>query len=158
MLSQEEYDNRMREIQKAKNKKTRDMILAISGFVVFVVFLLIITKINKNKEFENKSRTTHTKKQDYTEKQAYNFVINYGDNGYTIGNQIDFLVGMMNAEGDRCEVKDGQAIHLGNNVFSVSCVVVVNNSERHYYSWKADLTRRRVTPESELAQKLVYPK
>ena len=51
MLSQEEYDNRMREIQKAKNKKTLTIILTALGMVVII---LIISPIIKNREVENK--------------------------------------------------------------------------------------------------------
>ena len=50
MLNQEEFDNRMREISKAKNKKNIIIVLAALGFVVFMHII-----INTNKEKQVKS-------------------------------------------------------------------------------------------------------
>ena len=97
-----------------------------------------------------------TRKGDYSERDAYNFVIAYGQKGWTIGNQIDGMVGVMRAQGDQCEVVDGQASRLRGDIFLVRCVVLVNKKEKHHYSWEANLKEQSVKPLSEYARKLHY--
>ena len=90
------------------------------------------------------------------QREVYNFVVNYGKKGYTLGNQIDLLVGLLRGQGDKCEVVNGCAREIGNNVFDVGCTVVVNNRERYESRWRADMTAKSVVPVSEYAKKLYY--
>lgn len=99
-----------------------------------------------------------THKGDQGERDAYDFVVAYGRKGWTVGNQIDGMVGFMRAQGDKCEVVDGQASRLRGDIFLVRCVVVVNEKEKYHYSWEANLQEQTVKPLSEHARQLHYPK
>jgi len=118
LKNKEEFDNHMREISKAKNKKIIIIVLIAIGFVVF----MFIININKEKEVVNKASP---------------------ENAYYISQQFveDRLKSPASAEFPRFSNSGVSVSYTGNDTYKVSAYVDAQNSFgaliRTYYKCEA---------------------
>ena len=125
----------------------------------------------KKKPIPTKTETqiqTETKKPtqtsiSYSKKEVYDFVINYpiyGEEakelGYTIGSMTDMLVGILRSEGQKVDVVEGWAEPTGEKgIWRVSYVVVADG-KRDKVIYVADMNKKTVEPDNQIARDLFY--
>ncbi len=133
-----------------------------------VVFLIIIVAVIIGSMSEDEKKPTKTEKSpqtsiSYSRKEVYEFVINYpiyGEEakelGYTIGSMTDLLVGILRSEGQKVDVVEGNAEPTGEKgIWRVSYVVVANG-KRDKVIYVADMNKKTVEPNNQIARDLFY--
>jgi len=97
-------------------------------------------------------------KPKYTARQVYDFVLQYEIHregsglGYTVGATTDLMCELMKAQGDKVDITDGKAWLVKGDIWRVSYVVVINDSEFHTFEFEADMARKTVKPISKMAR------
>jgi len=97
-------------------------------------------------------------KPKYTARQVYDFVLQYEIHregsglGYTVEATTDLMCGLMKAQGDKVDITDGKAWLVKRDIWRVSYVVVINDSEFHTFEFEADMARKTVKPISKMAR------
>ena len=97
-------------------------------------------------------------KPKYTARQVYDFVLQYEIHregsglGYTVGATTDLMCELMEAQGDKVDITDGKAWLVKGDIWRVSYVVVINDSEFHTFEFEADMARKTVKPISKIAR------
>jgi len=137
--------------ERMGSKKTGCLVLF--GLFAFIVIIVAIVSFSGNDKTPEKKVSTKTA---YTEREVYQFVMDYEVHGpgYTVAALTDLLVGVMQAQGDAVDVVEGQAKHRSGDIWEVSCVVVVNYTERHKLAYEADMNSRVVEPINKAARDL----
>lgn len=117
-------------------------------------------KAEEEKEKIYKKTQTSTS---YSRREVYDFVINYpiyGEKakelGYTIGSVTDLLVGILRSEGQSVDVIEGWAEPTGKEgIWEVSYVVVADGV-RSKCVYIADMNKKTVKPDNQIARDLFY--
>ena len=131
-----------------------------------VVFLIIIVVVILGSMSQDEKKPTKTETQtsiSYSRKEVYDFVINYpiyGEEakelGYTIGSVTDGLVGILRSQGQKVDVVEGNAESTGEKgIWRVSYVVVADG-KRDKVIYVADMNKKTVVPDNQIARGLFY--
>lgn len=147
------------------------ILLVFVGFMVLAVLVAtfvesptekVVKPVQKSAVVKPKPKPAVTKpkpvKPKYTARQVYDFVLQYeihGEGsglGYTVGATTDLICGLMKAQGDKVDVTDGKAWLVKGDIWRVSYVVVINDSEFHTFEFEADMARKTVKPISKMAR------
>ena len=159
---------------KKKGKKGKGCLIAfIIVFLIIVVSVIIAlvneeekepvpTKTETQVQKETKEIQTETS-MSYSRKEVYDFVISYpiyGEEakelGYTIGSMTDLLVGILRGEGQEVDVIEGWAEPTGEKgIWRVSYVVVADG-KRDKCIYIADMNKKTVEPDNQIARDLFY--
>ncbi len=129
-----------------------------------VVFLIIIVAVIIGSISEDEKKPTKTETQtsvSYSKKEVYDFVTNYpiyGEEakelGYTIGSMTDLLVRILRSEGQKVDVVEGNAEPTGEKgIWRVSYVVVADG-KRDKVIYVADMNKKTVEPDNQIARDL----
>ena len=130
--------------------------------VFIVVFLIIIIAVIISSIGEEEKKSTETSIS-YSRKEVYDFVVNYpiyGEEakelGYTIGSITDGLVGILRSQGQKVDVVEGNAEPTGEKgIWRVSYVVVADG-KRDKVIYVADMNKKTVEPDNQIARDLFY--
>ena len=130
----------------------KEKLIVAALVIALLVVIYFIAPRNNNFKGTDVSKRINDK--------IWTFTMKYGKEnlGYSIKSQIKLLVNTMKTQGYRCEITQKNVRHLGNELYSVSLVVVTHNTdEKCAYSWRTDMRSRKVTPISYYAKQLYYP-
>jgi len=146
---------------KKKGKKRKGCLIA---FGVVFLLLIVIGIVALMSEDEKKPTKTETQASiSYSRKEVYDFVTNYpiyGEEakelGYTIGSITDGLVGILRSQGQKVDVVEGNAEPTGKKgIWRVSYVVVADG-KRDKVIYIADMNKKTVEPDNQIARDLFY--
>lgn len=136
--------------------------LTVFGVVFLIIIVVVI--LGSMSEDEKKPAKTETQTSiSYSRKEVYDFVINYpiyGEEakelGYTIGSMTDLFVGILRSEGQKVDVVEGNAEPTGEKgIWRVSYVVVADG-KRDKVIYVADMNKKTVEPDNQIARDLFY--
>lgn len=154
---------------KKKSKKAKGCLIAfIIVFLIIVVSVIIALVSEEEKEsaptkIETQIQTETQTSISYSRKEVYDFVTNYpiyGEKakelGYTIGSITDGLVGILRSQGQKVDVIEGNAEPTGEKgIWRVSYVVVADG-KRDKVIYVADMNKKTVVPDNQIARGLFY--
>ncbi len=158
---------------KKKGKKGKGCLIAfIIVFLIIVVSIIIAFVSEEEKEpapaktetqIQTKTEKSTQTSISYSRKEVYDFVINYpiyGEEakelGYTIGSVTDVLVGVLRSQGQEVDVVEGNAEPTGEEgIWRVSYVVVADG-KRDKVIYIADMNKKTVEPDNQIARGLFY--
>ena len=157
-------------IQAIRKKKKKLWVLGLVGFVIILFIgggLGGITEKPAETQTETQVQTETEKPAktsiSYSRKEVYDFVVNYpiyGEEakelGYTIGSTTDLLVGILRSQGQKVDVVEGNAEPTGEKgIWRVSYVVVADG-KRDKVIYVADMNKKTVEPDNQIARDLFY--
>ena len=169
-------------VQAIRKKKKKPWLLTLAAFfILFIVGGVMSPRTEKDVEKQKPVTTTispseqkiqkPTVKQEkptqtsisYSRKEVYDFVVNYpiyGEEakelGYTIGSTTDLLVGILRSQGQKVDVVEGNAEPTGEKgIWRVSYVVVADG-KRDKVIYVADMNKKTVEPDNQIAMDLFY--
>ncbi len=157
-----------KEEKKRQKKKGTKIAFGILFLILFAIGISIIfVSVDKEKPTGTKTQVQTEKPTrtsiSYSKKEVYDFVINYpiyGDEakelGYTIGSITDGLVGILRSQGQKVDVVEGNAEPTGGKgIWRVSYVVVADG-KRDKVIYIADMNKKKVEPDNQIARDLFY--
>lgn len=127
-----------------------------------IVFLIIVMAVIIGSIGEEEKKSTQTSIS-YSRKEVYDFVMNYpiyGEEakelGYTIGSVTDLLVGILRSQDQKVDVVEGNPEPTGEKgIWRVSYVVVADG-KRDKCVYIADMNKKTVEPDNQVARDLFY--
>jgi len=128
--------------------------LTVLGIFLAVIAIAAIIALAPEEKSKPPVEPTQPK---YTTRQVYDFVCNYEihPGGYTVDKMTDMLCLVMKAQGDKVNVTDGKAYSWrGEDIWKVSYVVVINDSEFHTFEYEVNMLTKTVKPLSKSARDL----
>jgi len=150
--------------------KEREISLVSIFLVICIVFLIVGVGIYLTEKRETQTKKEAVKKVEpitkkakatqkkYTTKEVWNFTCNYEVRpGQTVAQLTDLAILIMRADGHTAEVIEGMATPYSNNVWRVSCVVLIDGFERNELRWETDMDKKKVRPLNKLARDLWGP-